>query len=351
MGKKSGNTFSWCIRCDAWRWDWKIQKDPNCDCCGATMRVGARRVAWAQGPPPPWRPQQQQQHHQQQLRPQPAGGGSGAPGSAVPPAVGAGIPDECRQALGAFAAELASKGGEAAGALLQFAASLQPPRVEPPTAKKLLDLAAAAHRQALKSKQDLERRQGHLDGRRSELRMQMEKVEADYVKCGEELSAAEAEVKAKQEELEQARTKNAATDSAAAKEGERAAPKMDVDPPPPFDPVAFARQFADQYYTTNVQDLTTDPEGKAGEDGMGNEGGTENPDGDGQTAAKKAKPNGEAADNPDAKKARMSEAMAEGLSKGLAANKAHYEQQINDLKAAIAGGQCRASPSPGAMQG
>ena len=251
--------------------------------------------------------------------------------------------------MGAFAAELASKGGDAAGPLLQFAASLQPPRVEPPTAKKVLDLASSAHRQALKSKQDLERRQGHLDSRRSELRLQMEKVEADYVKCGEELAAAEADVKAKLGELEQARTRHhAATDSAATKEVEKEAPKMDVDPPPPFDPVAFARQFAEQYYSENVQDLTTDPDGKAGEDGLGNEGGTENQDG---PTGKKAKLNEETADNPDAKKARMSEAMAAGLSEGLAATRAHYEQQIHELKASMAGAPCRASPSPGGMQG
>ena len=85
---------------------------------------------------------------------------------------------------------------------------------------------------------------------------------------------------------------------------------------------------------------------------MGNEGGTEE---QGGPAGKKAKLNEEPEDNPEAKKARMSEALAEGLRDGIAATKAHYEQQLQELKAAMSGSTAsssfRVSPAPGGMQG
>ena len=235
--------------------------------------------------------------------------------------------------------ELASQAGGAAGSggpLLQFAAALQPAPVVAPTAKKVLDLASSAHRQALKAKQDLERRQGHLDSRRSELRLQMEKVEADYGKCGEELAAAEAEVKAKLSELEQARTKHHATTTADPKQGkeddqEAAKEKaMDVEMPV-FDPVAFAKDFVANNFPEGP---ATNPD-VAGDEGCN--GKADETEGEAGTGGKKAKPDEEAADNPEAKKARMSNALAEGLSKGLAAQKAHYDNQIEQLRANMAG--------------
>ena len=235
--------------------------------------------------------------------------------------------------------------------MLQFAADLQPAPVVAPTAKKVLDLASSAHRQALKAKQDLERRQGHLDSRRSELRLQMEKVEAEYIKCGEELAAAEAEVKAKLSDLEQARTKHHAsttTDQKQKEEDEAAKEKaMDVEPPV-FDPVAFAKDFV----ANNFPEVpATNPDVLGGDGGNGKQDETEDEAG---TGGKKAKPDEEAADNPEAKKARMSDALAEGVSKGLAAQKAHYEEQMAKMRASMAAASAasfRVSPTQQEQRG
>ena len=249
-GKKDNNTFSWCHRCDSWRWDWKIRKQPVCE-CGARMQVGARRIAWAQGPPPPWRSQPPpQQQHQHQYRSEQGSGRCGVEqhqhgdGQTT---WAADISGQDRRAVVAFLGELAAKNGgdeSSAGALRQFAASLQPAPVVAPTPKKLLDLATSAHRQAIKSKQDLERRQGHLETRRAELRVQIAKVEAEYSECGEQLAAAEADVKAKVVELEKARDATTEPAKPNKEEAQNAAKEaMDVEAPPPFDPVDFAKTF------------------------------------------------------------------------------------------------------------
>ena len=246
-----------------------------------------------------------------------------------------------------FGAMAAQAGGDGGQPLLQAAAALSPAPAVPPTAKQILDKAAAGHRQALKVKQDLERRQGHLDNRRSELQLQMDKVETEFKKCAEELAGAEAEVKAKQQELEQARTAAKEAEEGKDKEHDKGRDKdneddkgkeMEVESPAAFDPVAFAQQFM-----ADMGDVfaTKPPEGPAKEGDQAAEGEEGNPNG-------KDKAKEDADDTPEAKRTKLSDALAEGIQKGIEAQKRHYEEEMARLKSTLGGfGGFRPAPAPG----
>ena len=87
--------------------------------------------------------------------------------------------------LGALVAGLAKTSGDTK--LAAMAAALVPAPVVPPTPKQMHETASAEHRQAIKLKQELKRRQAHFANRRGELQTQLDKVVAD-------LAAAEADL-------------------------------------------------------------------------------------------------------------------------------------------------------------